>query len=85
MRTHAQLRAQLIWETTSERLRHDLHPDAARPCPTSDDLMASYLRAHQALEGLGQAFGLDVRLIRALDLVARDATTRTENLSKSSA
>jgi hypothetical protein len=82
MRTHAQLRAQLIWEMTSERLRHDLHPDAARPCRTSDDLMASYLRAHQALEGLGQAFGLDVRLIRALDLVARDATVRTEHLPR---
>jgi hypothetical protein len=85
MRTHAQLRAQLIWETTSERLRHDLRPDAARPSRTSDDLMAFYLMAYQVLEGLGQAFGLDVRLIRALDLVARDAATRTENLSKSSA
>lgn len=84
MRTHAQLRAQLIWETTSERLRHDLHPDAIRPCRTSDDLMVSYLMAYQALEDLGQAFGLDVSLLRALDLVARDAATRTQSLLKSS-
>jgi hypothetical protein len=46
--------------------------------------MVSYLMAYQALEGLGQAFGLGVSLLRALDLVARDAATRTQSLMKSS-
>ena len=83
MRTRVQLRAQLIWEATSERLRNDLHPEASRPSRTPDDLMASYLMAHHALEGLGRAYGLDVRLISALDLMAHEAAIKTEHLSRS--